>query len=247
MRWVRFVAVQIVIVRRAARNRAARSTSRSSFACGATRSSCRSTRHIASRSPDRASSIRSSSTRRTRWGSAVRSRRADFADRLTHSHHRRQHDRVLEPGGRQDVDRRARAPAGGTRLPGVWVNNAGIDGQSTFGHLVLLRSVDHADAAHGGRVSARRQRRRARAVELVRRGDDSNRRAAPRGAERGDREVGGRQPRREFRAGGARPRARDSATARSICARRRTLRSTPTSSRQRSGGTPRFCPATPRG
>jgi lysophospholipase L1-like esterase len=26
-------------------------------------------------------------------------------------------------------------------IPGVWVNNAGIDGQSTFGHLVLLRSV----------------------------------------------------------------------------------------------------------
>ncbi len=26
-------------------------------------------------------------------------------------------------------------------FPGVWVNNAGIDGQSTFGHLVLLRSV----------------------------------------------------------------------------------------------------------
>jgi lysophospholipase L1-like esterase len=26
-------------------------------------------------------------------------------------------------------------------FPGAWVNNAGIDGQSTFGHLVLLRSV----------------------------------------------------------------------------------------------------------
>ena len=26
-------------------------------------------------------------------------------------------------------------------IPGVWINNAGIDGQSTFGHLVLLRSL----------------------------------------------------------------------------------------------------------
>ena len=26
-------------------------------------------------------------------------------------------------------------------FPGLWVNNAGIDGQSTFGHLILLRSV----------------------------------------------------------------------------------------------------------
>ena len=26
-------------------------------------------------------------------------------------------------------------------VPGTWVNNAGIDGQSTFGHVVLLRSV----------------------------------------------------------------------------------------------------------
>jgi len=41
--------------------------------------------------------------------------------------------------GKTWPDRMAAAPA--AVRPDVWVNNAGLDGHSTFGHLVLLRSV----------------------------------------------------------------------------------------------------------
>ena len=65
---------------------------------------------------------------------------ADFADRLT----------IVTVGGSttecvnltdgrtwsDELQRQLESP-----FPRVWVNNAGIDGQSTFGHLVLLRSV----------------------------------------------------------------------------------------------------------
>lgn len=40
--------------------------------------------------------------------------------------------------GKTWTDAMARELAG--RFPGIWVNNAGIDGQTTYGHLVLLRS-----------------------------------------------------------------------------------------------------------
>ncbi len=44
--------------------------------------------------------------------------------------------------------------------PDVWVNNAGLDGHSTVGHLALLRSVHRPASSEDGAGSRWRQRRR---------------------------------------------------------------------------------------
>ena len=51
---------------------------------------------------------------------------------------RRQHHGVFVPLGRQDLDRSAGRRVSAVR-PDVWINNAGFEGHSTFGHIVLLR------------------------------------------------------------------------------------------------------------
>ena len=131
----------------------------------------------------------------------------DFADRLTIVTIGGSTTECLNlTDGKTWTDELARRLDGA--LPGVWVNNAGIDGQSTFGHRILLDSV----------VTRLRP---TVAVFLVGANDvgleQSNtfdlgtiptRRAAAIVSERGDCEVGGGQPRGELRSRGARARAR---------------------------------------